>query len=102
MALPPLAWGSPKHPISKEGHTRESDKEPSQIQPSRCGDYCALPLNYGGCYAAEMMIAMMSVEFVPGQEVTLGGYPDQWVLVDDQSAGFWTEARLVRHARWPS
>ncbi|GAC1655081.1 MAG: hypothetical protein NVS9B1_07460 [Candidatus Dormibacteraceae bacterium] len=61
---------------------------------------------------------MMSIACVTGQVVTLGGYPDQWVLVDDQdaerihvrrlvesegtySAGFWTEASLVRDARWP-
>lgn len=54
-----------------------------------------------------------------GQEVTLGGYPGDWLLVEAKegesvrvrrgigdpgtySAGFWTEVDLIRGVRWPA
>ena len=54
-----------------------------------------------------------------GQEVSLGGYPDDWLLVDRAegtrlrvrrsfgeplglSSGFWINDDAIRNARWPT
>ena len=61
---------------------------------------------------------MLGREVIPGLEVTLGGYPGEWLLVDrverkrvhvrrmfgepvGYSSGFWIDIDAVRQARSP-
>lgn len=80
----------------------------------------AIRVCYGVCYGtAENMTVVASEEITAGQEVTLGGYPGDWLFVEAKegdsvrlrrsigepgaySAGFWTDVELIRGSRWPA
>ena len=64
------------------------------------------------------MLPVLQGQLVVGQMVSLGGYPSDWLLIDQvigkrlrlrrsfgkpavYSPGFWVDAALVRELRWP-
>ena len=65
-----------------------------------------------------VIAVMLGKQIAVGQEVTLGGYPSEWLRVDRSegksvhvrrsfgepavySAGFWIDGVVIRAARWP-